>query len=76
MSEPKAKPTRWRVVGPHPDRKGKTREFSSGKLVNLADMKDGQDYPISHRVCKDLGYVVGVDPKVPDLEKNQHLEYS
>lgn len=63
-------PTKWKVVGP----KGVVR--ARGALIYFEDMKDGGDYHLSLRVTKDFGgKLVGVDPPVPALEDDEHLEY-
>lgn len=63
-------PTKWRVVGP----KGVVR--FRGQLVWFEDMKPGQDYHTSRRVTSDFGgKLVGVEPSVPALEADEHLEY-
>lgn len=63
-------PTKWRVVGP------KNRVTFKGSLIYLEDMKDGKDYHASRRVTEDLGgKLVGVDPPVPAIEADEHLEY-
>lgn len=63
-------PTRWRVVGP------KREVRFKGLLIYPLDMEVGKDYHLSRRVMRDFGgKVVAVDPAVPALESDEHLEY-
>lgn len=66
----KVAPAKWRVVGP----KGVVR--ARGELIYFHEMKEGQEYHLSPRVIKDLGGImVGVDPPVPAIERDEHMEY-
>lgn len=66
----KVAPTRWRVKGPKKEVRAK------GSLIYFVAMESGKDYHLSDRVTRDFGgRIVGVDPPVPALEADEHLEY-
>lgn len=66
----KVAPAKWRVVGP------KNVVRAKGELIYFHEMKEWKDYHLSPRVIKDLGGIlVGVDPPVPAIERDEHMEY-
>lgn len=66
----KVAPAKWRVMGP----KGVVR--ARGELIYFHEMKEGREYHLSPRVINDLGGImVGVNPPVPAIEGDEHMEY-